>query len=67
MFLHLFIYITTAHNKKQCMVHLKFQVPHFGILFHEAIIESNVLAGLVRATAICASRAKRTTLPFYQQ
>ncbi|XP_008195928.1 probable Rho GTPase-activating protein CG5521 isoform X1 [Tribolium castaneum] len=48
-------------------VNCKPDVPHFGILFHEAIVESNVLAGLVRATAICASRAKRTTLPFYQQ
>lgn len=46
---------------------LKFQVPHFGVLFDEAIIESNILAGLVRATAICGSRAKRITYPLYQQ
>lgn len=46
---------------------LKFQVPHFGVLFDEAIIESNILAGLIRATAICGSRAKRITYPFYQQ
>ena len=43
------------------------QVPCFGILFDEAIVESNILARIVRATAICASRAKRTTLSYYQQ
>lgn len=43
------------------------EVPHFGVLFDEAIVESSSLAGLVRATVVCAGRAKRTTLPFYQQ
>ncbi|KAI4469242.1 tuberin [Holotrichia oblita] len=48
-------------------VNCKPEVPYFGVLFDEAIVESNMLAGLVKATVICASRAKRTTLPFYQQ
>ncbi|CAH1364634.1 unnamed protein product [Tenebrio molitor] len=56
-----------GNNLNRVTVNCKPDVPHFGILFHEAIIESNILAGLVRATAICASRAKRTTLPLYQQ
>ncbi|KAG5874291.1 hypothetical protein JTB14_005721 [Gonioctena quinquepunctata] len=42
-------------------------VPDFGVLFNEAIVESSVLAGLIRAAAICASRAKRITYQFYQQ
>lgn len=46
---------------------INFQVANFGILFNEAIIDSTVLAGLVRATAICASRAKRMTYQYYQQ
>ncbi|XP_049857449.1 probable Rho GTPase-activating protein CG5521 isoform X1 [Schistocerca gregaria] len=41
-------------------------VPYFGPLFNEAIVDSKVLPGLVRASAISASRAKRSMLPFYQ-
>lgn len=42
-------------------------VPLFAPLFHEAIVEHKILPGLVRATALNASRAKRSMLPFYQQ
>ncbi|XP_018324376.1 probable Rho GTPase-activating protein CG5521 isoform X2 [Agrilus planipennis] len=45
----------------------KAEVSYFGVLFNEAIVSSSVLAGLVRATVVFASRAKRTTLPFFQQ
>lgn len=55
------------NNINRVTVNRKHDVPHFGVLFDEAIIESNILAGVVRAAVICASRAKRTTLPFYQQ
>ncbi|CAH1981298.1 unnamed protein product [Acanthoscelides obtectus] len=56
-----------GNNLNRVTVNCKADVPHFGVLFNEAIVESNVLAGLVRATAICASRAKRMTYQFYQQ
>ncbi|KAK4884388.1 hypothetical protein RN001_000659 [Aquatica leii] len=56
-----------GNNLNRITVNCKPEVPYFGILFSEAIVESNILAGLVRAAVICASRAKRTTLPFYQQ
>uniref|UniRef100_A0A8D8VA16 Probable Rho GTPase-activating protein CG5521 n=2 Tax=Cacopsylla melanoneura TaxID=428564 RepID=A0A8D8VA16_9HEMI len=42
-------------------------VPLFAPLFHEAIVEHKILPGLIRATALNASRAKRSMLPFYQQ
>lgn len=42
-------------------------VPWFGPLTDESIVGGACLANLVRATAINASRAKRTSLPFYQQ
>ncbi|XP_050506318.1 ral GTPase-activating protein subunit alpha-1 isoform X2 [Diabrotica virgifera virgifera] len=54
-------------NLNRVTINLKSDVPHFGVLFNEAIVETSVLAGLVRATAICASRAKRITYEFYQQ
>lgn len=41
-------------------------MPVFGPLWNEAIVEGRALAGLVRAAAISASRAKRRTLPHYQ-
>ncbi|XP_046401703.1 probable Rho GTPase-activating protein CG5521 isoform X2 [Ischnura elegans] len=44
----------------------KKEVPHFGPLFNEAIVDHKVLPGLVRCTALSASRAKRSMLPFYQ-
>ncbi|KAG8223111.1 hypothetical protein J437_LFUL014248 [Ladona fulva] len=44
----------------------KKEVPHFGPLFNEAIVDHKVLPGLVRTTALSASRAKRSMLPYYQ-
>ncbi|XP_057662756.1 ral GTPase-activating protein subunit alpha-1 [Diorhabda carinulata] len=54
-------------NFNRVTINLKSDVPHFGVLFDEAIVETSVLAGLVRTTAICASRAKRLTYQHYQQ
>lgn len=48
-------------------VNRKPEVPWFGPLFDESVVGGASLAALVRATAINASRAKRTSLPFYQQ
>ncbi|XP_076268274.1 putative Rho GTPase-activating protein CG5521 isoform X2 [Rhynchophorus ferrugineus] len=56
-----------GNNLNRVTVNCKADVSYFGVLFNEAIVESNILAGLVRATAICASRAKRTTYQYYQQ
>lgn len=56
-----------GNNMNRVTVNCKPEVPYFGILFDEAIIENNILAGMIRATIFCASRSKRTTLPFYQQ
>uniref|UniRef100_T1JGD1 Rap-GAP domain-containing protein n=1 Tax=Strigamia maritima TaxID=126957 RepID=T1JGD1_STRMM len=47
-------------------INRKAEVPYFGPLFSGAIVDFKVLPGLVRATAINASRAKRSMLPFYQ-
>ncbi|XP_066993863.2 probable Rho GTPase-activating protein CG5521 isoform X2 [Anabrus simplex] len=47
-------------------VNRKSEVPYFGPLFNEAIVDHSVLPGLVRASAISASRAKRSMLPLYQ-
>jgi len=44
----------------------KGNVPFFGPLFNEIIVEKRTLPGLVRATAINASRAKRSMIPHYQ-
>ncbi|XP_041353753.1 ral GTPase-activating protein subunit alpha-1-like isoform X2 [Gigantopelta aegis] len=41
------------------------EVPYFGPLFDGAILDRLVLPGLVRATAINASRVKRSSMPFY--
>ena len=40
--------------------------PYFGPLFNKVIIDKKSLPGLVRATAINASRAKRSMLPHFQ-
>lgn len=45
----------------------KSDIPIFGPLYDGAIVDRNGLAGLVRATAINASRAKRSTIPYYVQ
>ncbi|XP_071516521.1 ral GTPase-activating protein subunit alpha-1 isoform X2 [Panulirus ornatus] len=44
----------------------KSEVPFFGPLFDGAIVAHKVLPGLVRSTAINASRAKRSRLALYQ-
>lgn len=44
----------------------KQDVPSFGPLFDNCIVYQTSLAALVRATAINASRAKRSCLPYYQ-
>ncbi|XP_012275924.1 ral GTPase-activating protein subunit alpha-1 isoform X2 [Orussus abietinus] len=44
----------------------KAEIPFFGPLFNECIVEDAVLPGLVRGTALAASRAKRSTLTLYQ-
>ncbi|XP_059157319.1 ral GTPase-activating protein subunit alpha-1-like isoform X3 [Physella acuta] len=41
------------------------EVPFFGPLFDGAIVDHHVLSGLVRATAINASRLKRSLMPLY--
>ncbi|CAL1547567.1 unnamed protein product [Lymnaea stagnalis] len=41
------------------------EVPYFGPLFDGAIVDHHVLSGLVRATAINASRLKRSLMPLY--
>ncbi|XP_062620262.1 ral GTPase-activating protein subunit alpha-1-like [Saccostrea cucullata] len=46
-------------------INKKAEVPFFGPLFDGAILDRKVLPGLVRATAINASRVKRSLLPFY--
>uniref|UniRef100_A0A8W8IDE3 Rap-GAP domain-containing protein n=1 Tax=Magallana gigas TaxID=29159 RepID=A0A8W8IDE3_MAGGI len=46
-------------------INKKAEVPYFGPLFDGAILDRKVLPGLVRATAINASRVKRSLLPFY--
>ncbi|GCB67790.1 hypothetical protein scyTo_0005203 [Scyliorhinus torazame] len=42
------------------------EVPFFGPLFDGAIVDGKVLPGLVRATAINASRALKSLIPLYQ-
>ena len=41
------------------------QVPFVGPLFNECIVDGKILPGLVRATALNASRATRSTIPHY--
>lgn len=48
-------------------VNRKPEVPWFGPLADESIVGGACLANLVRATALNAGRAKRSSLPFYQQ
>ncbi|CAG7730632.1 unnamed protein product [Allacma fusca] len=47
-------------------INRKSEVPYFGPLYNEAIVEKAVLPHLVRCTAINASRAKRSSLQFFQ-
>ncbi|KAL1130227.1 hypothetical protein AAG570_013165, partial [Ranatra chinensis] len=55
------------HYLYRIQVSRKPDVPYFGPLFNEAVVGHKELPGLVRATALNASRAKRSMLPFYQQ
>ncbi|XP_050530859.1 ral GTPase-activating protein subunit alpha-1 isoform X4 [Daktulosphaira vitifoliae] len=43
------------------------EVPYFGPLYNEVIVQKSILANVVRCTAINASCAKRSMIPFYQQ
>ena len=56
----------TLTNPVSFQISRKPDVPYFGPLFNEAIVDGKVLPGLVRATAINASRAKRSMLSHYQ-
>ncbi|KAL5289618.1 RALGAPA2 family protein [Megaselia abdita] len=49
------------------VVDKKPEVPWFGPLYQENIVGGAMLSILVRETAINAGRAKRSSLPFYQQ
>ncbi|XP_033736327.1 ral GTPase-activating protein subunit alpha-1-like isoform X2 [Pecten maximus] len=46
-------------------INKKPEIPYFGPVFDGAILDRKVLPGLVRATAINASRVKRSLIPFY--
>ncbi|EDW80787.2 uncharacterized protein Dwil_GK11379 [Drosophila willistoni] len=48
-------------------VNRKPEVPWFGPLANESVVSGACLATLIRATAINASRTKRSALPLYQQ
>jgi hypothetical protein len=54
------------NNLFRIQISRKPEVPYFGPLFNEMIVDGRVLPGLVRATAINASRAKRSMLTYYQ-
>ncbi|CAH1791020.1 unnamed protein product [Owenia fusiformis] len=60
------IVISPLHNGLY-RIHIdrKPEVPYFGPLFDGAIVDHAILPGLVRATAINASRTKRATMPYY--
>eukprot|EP00095_Tigriopus_kingsejongensis_P007384 maker-scaffold1916_size24942-snap-gene-0.4 protein:Tk07384 transcript:maker-scaffold1916_size24942-snap-gene-0.4-mRNA-1 annotation:"250 kda substrate of akt" len=66
-FCDVLIVIYPLKNKLfRIQVSRKPEVPYFGPLFNEMIVGQRVLPGLIRATAINASRAKRSMLTFYQ-
>lgn len=44
----------------------KNEIPFFGPLYSEAVVHLSILSGLVRATAINASRAQRSQVPMYR-
>jgi len=54
------------NNLYRIQVTRKPEVPFFGPLYNEMIVDQGVLPGLVRATAVNASRAKRAMMPQYQ-
>jgi hypothetical protein len=60
------IYPLTAYqNLYYIQISRKPEVPFFGPLFNGAVVHKDILSGLVRATAINASRAKRMHIPYY--
>ncbi|XP_054011135.1 ral GTPase-activating protein subunit alpha-1 isoform X6 [Hylaeus anthracinus] len=66
-FCDVLIVIYPLHNKLyRVQISRKAEIPFFGPLFDECIVEDRVLPGLVRTTALAASRAKRSTLTLYQ-
>merc|ERR1719419_571333 len=54
------------NNLYRIQVTRKPEVPFFGPLYNEMIVDHAMLPGLVRATAMNASRAKRAMMPHYQ-
>merc|ERR1740128_848756 len=54
------------NNLYRIQVTRKPEVPFFGPLYNEMIVDHGVLPGLVRATAINASRAKRAMMSAYK-
>ncbi|XP_077268633.1 putative Rho GTPase-activating protein CG5521 isoform X2 [Temnothorax americanus] len=54
------------NNLYRIQISRKSEIPFFGPLYDECIVEDKVLPGLVRTTALAASRAKRSTLTLYQ-
>ncbi|RLU22901.1 hypothetical protein DMN91_005179 [Ooceraea biroi] len=66
-FCDVLIVIYPLQNKLyRIQISRKSEIPFFGPLFDECIVEDKVLPGLVRTTALTASRAKRSTLTLYQ-
>lgn len=66
-FCDVLIVIYPLHNKLyRIQITRKPEIPFFGPLFDECVVEDKVLPGLVRTTALAASRAKRSTLTLYQ-
>nr|XP_032804203.1 ral GTPase-activating protein subunit alpha-1-like isoform X3 [Petromyzon marinus] len=59
------IYPLRGHTFRICIMK-KTEVPFFGPLFDGAIVGKKLLPGLVRATAINASRALKRRLPLYR-
>merc|ERR1712088_880309 len=54
------------NNLFRIQVTRKPEVPFFGPLYNEMIVDQGVLPGLVGATAVNASRAKRAMMSHYQ-
>ncbi|XP_029671888.1 ral GTPase-activating protein subunit alpha-1 [Formica exsecta] len=66
-FCDVLIVIYPLQNKLyRIQISRKSEIPFFGPLFDECVVEDKVLPGLVRTTALAASRAKRSTLTLYQ-
>ncbi|KAJ8308029.1 hypothetical protein KUTeg_012903 [Tegillarca granosa] len=61
----LIIIYPLSNGLYRIQIQRKPEVPYFGPLFDGAILDRKVLPGLVRATAINASRVKRSLMPFY--